>query len=37
VLEPDTAHKVTAEARDTAVKWLARWLKPWPRDSRRFG
>src|SRR5207249_6051835 len=28
LLEKDTAHKVTAEARETAVQWLARWLKP---------
>jgi dienelactone hydrolase len=28
ILEPNTAHKVTAEARETAVEWLAKWLKP---------
>jgi len=30
LLEPNTAHRVTPEARETAVKWLVRWLKPKP-------
>ena len=30
LLEPNTAHRVTPEALETAVKWLVRWLKPKP-------
>jgi len=28
VIEPDTAHKVTPAALDTALEWFQRWLRP---------
>ena len=28
LLEANTAHRVNPEAREAAVNWLARWLKP---------